>query len=260
MGFTTPPAIVFSAIAAAVTTLGLVAVTLSPVRVKASVGLFAAFAAGVLVSVTLLHLAPHALLASPKAPPLMLAGFASGFLLNRGVLSLSERSAGAQLALGITPALGVAFHSLIDGVAYAVNFAVSVPTGLMTAAGLIMHEMPEGVIVFGLLHGAGLTRRAALIAAFAASAATTPLGALIAQPVVGHLDPQTLAQVFAFTAGVLLYVGAGHLLPHVERETRLVVIPIAAAGALVGAVMEAAHDHDHGAPGFASPALQHRHP
>lgn len=254
-----PPAIVFSLLAAAITTLGLVGVTLSPLRVNASMGLFAAFAAGVLVSVTLLHLAPHALLASRDAPALMFAGFASGFVLNRGVLTLAERQGGAQLALGVTPALGVAFHSLIDGVAYAVNFAVSFPTGLMTAAGLMMHELPEGVIVFGVLRGAGLKRPMAFLWAFLAAAATTPLGALAAQPLVGALEPQLLAHLFAFTAGVLLYVGAGHLLPHVERESSVAVLPVAAAGALVGVAMEAMHDHDHGRPAFASPALEHQH-
>lgn len=259
MSFVAPPAVVFSLLAAAVTTVGLGAAAVNRTRAQAATGLFAAFAAGLLVAVTLLHITPHAMLASRHAPGLMLAGFASGFLINRGVLALSERSARAQLAVGLTPALGIAFHSFVDGVAYAVNFAVSFPTGLMTAAGLIMHELPEGVIVYALLRGAAFSKRAAFGLAFLAAAATTPLGAALAQPLVGGLGPDTLANVFAVTAGVLLYVGAGHLLPHVERETSPLVIPIAAAGALLGALLEASHDHDHGPPAFHSPAAPHRH-
>ncbi len=241
------PAILVSLIAASVTTLGLVGVLLASRWTQARLGLFAAFAAGALVTAALLHLMPEALSLSRHGPVLILCGFAGGFLLNRGVFVLAERRGVGALAAGLTPALGIGFHSLVDGAAYAITFSVSFETGLLTAIGLVLHEAPEGVIVFALLRGAGFSVRDSFIIAFFAAACTTPFGAAVAYPFLAALDPAVLGDVFAVAAGVLLYVGAGHLLPHVERDRSWGVLPAAAAGALAAFIAEMTHDHsDHG--------------
>ncbi|MEM6627706.1 MAG: ZIP family metal transporter [Pseudomonadota bacterium] len=248
MEFPIPIAIFAATGAAAVTALGLVCVWLNAEWTRKNAGLFAAFAAGALTSVVLLHLAPEALGANSFASQWMLAGFFGGFLLNRGVLAWGGED--SALTAGLTPALAIAAHSFVDGVVYAVTFSVSETTGFLTVVGLILHEAPEGVIVFTLLQRSGFNTRKALVYAFLAAGLTTPLGAVTAYPVIGAITPELLGAVFAATSGLLLYIAAAHLIPHVEREPMRRAVPALAVGVAVaaGAMLAhgPAHNHHHG--------------
>lgn len=245
-----PTSVVFGLVAASITTAGLLAALWRTEWTRARVGLFAAFAAGVLVTVSLLHLTPEALAMSSHGPALLLVGFVSGFLLNRGVLALAEGRSRPELAAGLTPALGIAAHSFTDGVVYAVTFSVNFSTGLLSTIGLVLHEMPEGVITFALLRGSGFSTGHAFWIAFFAAAVTTPLGAAVAHPFIASIDGPMLGDLFALAAGLLLYVSAGHLLPHVERERSRLATPVALIGGAVGIAMTLTHSHgEHGAHG-----------
>lgn len=244
-----PPAIAFGLVAASFTTLGIAAVALIGARAEAHSGTLAAFAAGTLICITLLHLIPEALMMTPRAPLFMFIGFAGAYFLNRGVLALAGGRDGSGWAVGLTPVLAIATHSFVDGLAYAVTFSVDFVTGALTALGLILHEAPEGIIVFGLLKASGLRTFSAFVLAFLAAAITTPLGAALATVFVGGLSADALGAIFAATAGLLLYVSAGHLLPHVEREPAVKTLPALILGGViaVGAVSLHVHgDHDHG--------------
>ncbi|MCG8440357.1 MAG: ZIP family metal transporter [Caulobacterales bacterium] len=241
----------FALVAASITTVGLIAVRVRAAWTRRNAGLFAAFAAGALSTVAILHLTPDALALTAHAPTYFFAGFAGAFLINRGVLALSDAQGQAHLAAGLTPMLAIGLHSFIDGVVYTVTFSVSAASGLLTTVGLILHEFPEGIIVYALLHHAGFSPRHAFLLAFLAAAATTPLGALLAYPLVDALRGPGLGDLYAVAAGVLLYVSAGHLLPHVEREPALRGLPAAALGAVVALAMIATHGHSHEADGHA---------
>ena len=93
--------------------------------------------------------------------------------------------------------LGISFHSFVDGVIYSVTFNVSVLTGLLAAA------------------------------------VSTPLGTLVSHPFINKIKHTTLGSWLATSAGALVYVGASHLLPAVEREHRRYSILTLAAGVLV---------------------------
>ncbi len=256
MLFAIPPAIGFGLLAALVTTLGLGAALLANRWVRAQTGTFAAFAAGSLICIVLLHLLPEALAASPRAPVFVLLGFAGAYLLNRGVLSFARGQRMQQLAGGITPMVAIGVHSFLDGAAYSVTFGVDWTTGMLTALGLIVHEAPEGIIVFTLLCAAGFSARHALVLSFLSAAVTTPLGAAIAHPFVERLSPAALGEAFSLTAGLLLYVGAGHLLPHVEREPARRALPALALGAFLAITAVRFHVHDDPTEAFVE---QHGH-
>lgn len=245
-----PPAVMFGLLAACVTTLGLVAVAFTGSWARTQSGVVAAFAAGALICVIILHLLPEAISASPSAPVFMLVGFAAAYLINRGVFAFATGPVGEKLAGGLAPMLAIGLHSFLDGASYSVTFSFDWHTGAITALGLIAHEVPEGIIVFTLLRTAGFSPSHAFWLAFASAAATTPLGAVLSQPVVSQLTPDVLGNVFALVAGLLLYVGAGHLLPHVEREPAIKALPALGLGAVVaiGAMQlnHGAHDHAHG--------------
>lgn len=260
-----PIAIWVGLVAAATTLLTLLLARQLPLIRLGGPGVFAGFAAGALITVTLVHLLPEAYHSRPDAPRWTLLGFALGYLFNRGVLAMGGHSheADGRRLTAILAVVGIAFHSLVDGLAHAVTFAYEFHTGLLTAIGLILHEAPEALVVLVLLTHANMAIGRAMAVTFVAAGLTTPLGALLGTWALGwHVDAGMLAILLAIAAGMLLFVGAGHLLPHVEKEPANRTLPALLAGGLLvlagGALpLHAPEDH---APADASTHAEDRHP
>ena len=129
--------------------------------------------------------------------------------------------------------IGIGFHSFIDGIIYSVTFNVSIFTGTLAAIGMDLHEFPEGVVTFLLLESTGLSKKKSGIYAFLAAALSTPLGSLISFPFIQRIDQSALGILLAISAGTLVYVGASHLLPAVEKEKEKYTIITLGVGILV---------------------------
>ncbi len=213
----------FGLIAAFVTSIGLIVVSLRGEWSERYAGLFGLAAGGMLVTLTLLHIAPEAFELTPRAPFYMLAGFLGGLLLNfitRLVFANSEDLESVR-SEAFTPIFAIAIHSFIDGIIYSVTFAASFTSGVYAAFSLILHEFPEGVIAFAILRRFGVTNRMSFIYAFLAAAATTPLGVAASAPFMYGLGEQTLGALFAVSAGLLLYVATGPLMAPLREETNV---------------------------------------
>lgn len=118
-----------------------------------------------------------------------------------------------SLAFGITAVEGIAIHSFVDGMIYAVTFSSSVLTGILAGLGLVIHEFAEGVITFSVLIEGGFSKKKAVLYALLTSSLTTPLGAFLAYPFVKSLNQPVLGLALGFVVGVLIYISASHLLP-----------------------------------------------
>lgn len=129
------------------------------------------------------------------------------------------------------------FHSFIDGFIYSISFTVSIFTGFLATTGMVLHEFPEGIITYLLLVRGGVTPKLAMILAFLAAAATTPVGMLISYPLVNDIDQQSLGALLSLSAGALVYVGATHLLPRAEQEHKKFSLVALAGGVLVAVVI-----------------------
>lgn len=229
-----------SLLAAAVTTAGLVVIRRYEAWGRANTTYFACFAAGVLISVSFLHIIPVALEAADEAPVYLLAGYLLMHLLNRFLMAfVCDKPEREDYAIGLVPLLGIGFHSFIDGAIYSVTFKISLFTGVLAAFGMVLHEFPEGIVTYLLLLKGGVSKRSALVLAFIAAAVTTPLGALAAYPLVSHIGPELLGSALAMSAGALVYVGASHLLPQAEREPRRFSVVALGAGILMAALIVA---------------------
>jgi len=88
-----------------------------------------------------------------------------------------------------------------------------------------------------LLERGGLDKQRSALYAFLAAAISTPLGALVSYPFIDDIAEPTLGNFLAASAGALVYVGASHLLPEVEKENRRYSIISLAVGVLVAAVI-----------------------
>jgi len=199
---------------------------------------FMCFAAGVLISVSFMHIIPESFQMNNTAPVFLLVGFLAIHLSNRLLhLYICHEMECTDYAMGLIPMLGIGFHSFIDGLIYSVTFNVSILTGALAAIGMILHEFPEGIVTFVLLERGGFSRRKSAIYAFLAAALSTPLGTLVSYPFISNIKQSTLGMLLAISAGALVYVGASHLLPAVEKENKRYSMLALAAGVLVAVVI-----------------------
>jgi ZIP family zinc transporter/zinc and cadmium transporter len=199
---------------------------------------FVCFAAGVLISVSFLHIIPKSFEMNAHAPAYLLLGFVLLHLFNRFVTAfVCERAPDSSYGIGLVPMIGIAFHSFIDGFIYSIAFTVSLFTGALAATGMVLHEFPEGIITYLLLLRGGFSEKTSLILALLAASLTTPLGMLVSYPLISRIDPPLLGSLLALSSGALVYVGATHLLPQAEKEPRKYSLLALGAGILVAVVI-----------------------
>lgn len=215
------PPFAASLFAACVTTAGIFAIRRFERWGRRNTTYFACFAAGVLISVSFLHIVPTAVAMNSRAPVYLLTGYLLMHILNRFLAAyVCDKPETADYAIGLVPIIGIGFHSFIDGIIYSVTFTVSVFTGLLAGVGMVLHEFPEGIVTYLLMIRGGFSNRSASIFAFLAAAVTTPLGTLVSFPVISQIERPLLGALLTLSAGALIYVGATHLLPQTEREPR----------------------------------------
>ena len=227
-----------SLLACLVTTMGIFVINKFEDWGKANVVYFMSFAAGVLISVSFLHIVPKSFSMNPEAPAFLLAGFLALYLINRFLTTVvCHEYDTTACSLGLIPMLGIGFHSFIDGVIYSVAFNVSIFTGMLTVLGMILHEFPEGIVTFLLLDQGGFSKKKATWYAILSAAISTPLGTLLSFPFLSTITDQTLGALLALSSGALVYVGASHLLPAVEREENHYAIITLGIGVLVAVLI-----------------------
>jgi zinc and cadmium transporter len=199
---------------------------------------FVCFAAGVLISVSFLHIIPKAFSMNAHAPFYLFAGYLSLHLFNRFINAfVCDKSSDEDYAIGLIPMFGIGFHSFIDGFIYSITFSVSVFTGLLAATGMVLHEFPEGIITYLLLIRAGISEKRSFLLAFLAAAVTTPVGMLVSYPYISQISKPFLGALLGFSAGALVYVGATHLLPQAETENKRYSLFALGAGILVAIII-----------------------
>lgn len=225
-------------VACIVTTIGIYVIHKFADWGKKRVVYFMSFAAGVLISVSFMHIIPKSFGMNKHAPIFLLIGFLALHLFNRFLnVFVCHESKRDQYKFGVIPALGIGFHSFIDGVIYSVTFSVSIFTGILAAVGMILHEFPEGIVTYILLIKSGFKKNRSALYAFLAAAITTPLGVLISWPFINKLSPPILGILLSLSAGALVYVGATHLLPKVEEESEKYTIFALFAGIIVAIII-----------------------
>ncbi|MBN2870338.1 MAG: ZIP family metal transporter, partial [Campylobacterales bacterium] len=213
------PPFVASILAALVTSVGIILIRRYETWGKRNTIYFICFAAGVLISVSFLHIIPKSFTMNPHAPLYLFAGFFGMHLLNRFIhFYACHKDPDEHYSFGLLPLIGIGTHSFIDGFIYSIAFSVSLFTGTLTVIGMIFHELPEGIITYLLLLRGGFGEKKAFLLAFAAAVLTTPLGMLVSYPIVSQIDQELLGALLSLSAGALVYVGATHLLPQAEKE------------------------------------------
>jgi zinc and cadmium transporter len=173
--------------------------------------------------------------------------------------TLAEQSA-SQLSWAATT-IGMAFHSLLGGVALAAAVAAEAGghsglVGLGTALVIILHKPFDAMTVSTLMAASGCSRfsRHLLNGLFALA---TPLGAILFYAGASHFfgsNPAFLGGALAFCAGTFLCISCADLLPELQFHShdRLKLSLALAAGlavtVLIGQFETSGHDHHHDLP------------
>lgn len=211
--------LVASILAAIVATSGIMMMRYVPFARNANLTLFTSFAAGILISVSFLHIIPEALEIAHDTAVYIVVGYFSMHVLNRFLTAyVCDKHSHVDLKYGLLPVIGIGLHSFIDGIVYSITFTHSIFTGAVAALGMISHEFAEGAVTYSLLVNARFKTSTAMTIAFFAAALSTPLGMMISLPFISDLEGEPLSIMLALSGGVLIYVGASHLLPHTEKE------------------------------------------
>ena len=198
-----------------------------------------AFSSGLLIGVAFLDLIPevveggqHAGIGLRVLMVTVIAGFVSIFLLEKLTIIHGEKqhdAPGHNHQVGLAGAIGLSFHSFLDGLAIGVGFQVGEKIGFIVLLAVVAHDFADGLntVTFMLATRNSKWRTGLLLAVDALA----PVAGALSTSVI-HINPKVLTFQLAFFAGFLLYLGASDLLPHVHERPRFALI----ASTLIGLV------------------------
>ena len=112
--------------------------------------------------------------------------------------------------------VGDTVHNLLDGVAIAAAFMISIPTGIITTLAVAAHEIPQEVGEFGILLSKGMSRRRVIFVNILSSLVAT--AAAIVTYFVGQTETLPLGVIFGLSAGFLLYVALSDIIPSLHEN------------------------------------------
>lgn len=180
------------------------------------------FAAGVLVTVSLLGLLPESVhILGESAFWVITISFLSVFLFEHLLFGIHHHDdehhvRGKQFPVFFV-IVGDTIHNFIDGIAIAATYFTSPGLGLVTAISTFLHEVPHEIGDFGILLKAGW-KRAKVLWVNIVSASMTVVGAFL---VYFYSENEVLnGTLMAISAGIFLYLGASDFLPKIEVEQK----------------------------------------
>lgn len=117
--------------------------------------------------------------------------------------------------VGLVSALGLAFHSFLDGVGIGLGFHIDYRVGLLIAIAVLAHDFSDGLNTVSLMLINKNSIRKALALLFVDAVAPV-LGVLSTFLFV--ISDKFLILYLGFFAGFLLYIGAADLLPEAHSK------------------------------------------
>jgi len=201
----------------------------SPARVP----MLISYAIGALLGAVFLEILPHALeqVASVHSlTAVILFGILLFFIMEKLVLwrhchteeceahdphvAADDHGRGGMMIM-----VGDTIHNFVDGILIATAFMADTALGIVTAAAIIAHEIPQEVGDFLILLHSGFGRARALLFNLVTSLATL-IGGLLAYLALQPLQ-QWIPVLLGFAVASMLYVAVADLIPGLHRRPEL---------------------------------------
>lgn len=212
----------YGAVAGMSTLIGIYLVLWKEKTVFKNIGFLLSFSSGVLLSFAIVHLMPEAYELSKNAFGVFLISILVFYILEHSITihSFHVRDGSKRLAhpFGMVSIIGLAVHSLIDGVVIGAGFEVSSALGILASLSVVLHEVPEGVSSVSILMHAGYDRQRAVIWSWVVALAT-PLGVILTFIFAQFITNELLGVLLAFAAGSFMYVAGSDLIPEVHKKS-----------------------------------------
>jgi zinc transporter ZupT len=187
------------------------------------------FTAGVLIAVVVFDVIPEIfeitsdlnLSVTPSLVALVVGFMAIHFLEKVAVLHHAHEDEYADHKhpmVGLVSALGLAFHSFLDGVGIGLAFQINFNVGILITVAVLAHDFCDGLNTVSLMLVNRNTNKKALLLLLVDALAPT-LGVLLTLFV--NISQEMTIIYLGFFAGFLLYIGAADLLPeaHAKRSS-----------------------------------------
>ncbi len=208
--FGLPIALSFSILAGVICFLGISLAAFNRTSAE-RFGHIGAVLAGLLLGlIAITHLLPEALSFGVLASLFICLGFLLGLYLDK-VGHVDTRPIGH---VTLTPIIAIGLHSFIDGMIYVVSFGHSHEGGVFAGIGLVLHELPEGLITFVLCLSLLKRLISAVILATFVAALSTPMGTIIGNILGHHWGEAFLAYAYPVSAGLVSWASISLLKEH----------------------------------------------
>ncbi len=121
------------------------------------------------------------------------------------------------MRLGLITALAIGIHNFPEGMATFVSAMASPSLGLSIAVAIAIHNIPEGIsVAVPIFHATGSRKKAFWLSFL--SGISEPVGALVGYLILRpFMSESLLAGVFAWIAGVMVFISLDELLPAARR-------------------------------------------
>jgi len=194
------------------------------------VPMLVSFAIGALLGAAFLEVIPHAFESGDphEAAFAILAGIFAFFVLEKLLLwrhchtencEVHDQHAQDHGRSGLLIVVGDTVHNFVDGLLIAAAFLQSTELGVIAAAAIIAHEIPQEVGDFLILLHSGYSRAKALAMNLASSAATL-VGGVLGYFALGEVA-EWEATLLGVVAASMIYVAVADLIPGLHRRPEL---------------------------------------
>ncbi len=196
-------------------------------RRRKNVGILGAFAAGVLITTSLLDLLPQTFKLATTANVLIdnvmaltVVGFLFLYVLSRAISHHVLSSEGEYVEVkhplgGLFATSELSVHSFIDGLAIGFGFQADIHVGIVIAFAVVCHDFTDGLSTVAVMLNSGNSLKNSLRMLFLDAVAPV-LGAVVALFI--QVEQYYVVLLLPFFAGGFLYLGASDLLPEAHQR------------------------------------------
>ena len=121
---------------------------------------------------------------------------------------------------------------MIDGLMIAVGFEVDNSIGILTAIAILLHKLPDGITISGILLHRGASKKRIFNFSLL-TACFTPIGAILGRILFKNMSLPVLGALLGLTAGSFIFLSASDLIPETHKCKNRFVPFMLFAGAIV---------------------------